>query len=155
MTEAMIPNKIVKAGEVVFREGEYPEEGIFYICSGEVQVSRQELGQTRILARLGPGDVFGEMAIINSAPRNATVTALTDCDFFTLSQQNFQHRVRQLDPFIRGAFKVFVLTIRDFLTQRDQMLQQLNEITLQMQQQPPSEQPAGGLADGVVRPMHY
>lgn len=159
-----MPNKLVKAGEVVFREGDAPDEGLYFICSGEVSISRTENGQLRELARLGEGDVFGEMGIINRAARAATVTALTDCGFFTLSQRDFQHRVNQLDPVIRGAFRVFVLSIRDLTAQRDAMATQLQQFVQQLQapaMMPPAADASGspdtpaGLASGLARKLTY
>lgn len=122
-----VPNRLVKAGEVVFSEGDSANDGIFFICYGQVNVSRSERASSRQLAMLGEGDVFGEMAVINSAPRNATVTALTDCGFYTLNQNNFQHLLKQLDPFMRGSFRTFVLTIRDLMSQQEQLLAKLEE----------------------------
>lgn len=46
-------------------------------------------GETVELGRLGEGDEFGEMALLRDAPRNATVTARTDCLFLTLSRPDF------------------------------------------------------------------
>lgn len=159
--EQLIPNKIVKAGEAVFREGDDPSEGLYFICYGEVKVFRNEYGTPRDLATLGAGDVFGEMGIINAAPRNASVTAITDCGFFTLSQHNFQHRVNQLDPMLRGSFRVFVLTIRDLMAQRDVMLGQMNAMAQQLQHLPSAigaeltNDPNVGLASGVARKLNY
>ena len=163
----IMPNKMVKAGEVVFEEGDAPDEGIFYICYGDVEISRQEMGQERSLAKLTTGGVFGEMGIINSAPRNATVTALTDCGFLTINQKNLQHKVDQLDPVLRGVFRVFVLTIRDFIEQRDQWMGHLNALTSQIGQMTGEASSSvaakvegeasdsGKLADGVVRKLHH
>jgi CRP-like cAMP-binding protein len=170
--EQFIPNKLLKAGDVVFSEGDFPEEGLYYICYGEVQVTRNEHGQPRELARLGQGDVFGEMGIINSSARNATVTATQDCGFFTLNQSNFQHRVNQLDPVLRGSFRVFVMTIRDLMTQRDMMAGQMQQMLQQMQQVPVAgampdvragedasvtadANDGGGLVDGTPRKLSY
>lgn len=159
--EQLMPNKMVKAGEIVFREGDAPDEGIFYICYGEVEISRAEPGGERVLAKLGEGGVFGEMGIVNAAPRNATVKALSDCGFYTINQQNFQHRVNQLDPFVRGVFRVMVLTIRDFIEQREQwmgqlqgLMQHMGQVTGEASSQPPASD-SGRLADGVARRMHY
>lgn len=149
-----------------------PDEGLYFICHGEVQITRSEYGQPRHLAKLGAGDVFGEMGIINSSPRNATATALTDCGFFTVNQSNFQHRVNQLDPVMRGAFRVFVLTIRDLMTQRDVMAEQMQHMVQQMQQVPVSgavsevgggsnmsanaeANDGGGLVDGATRKLSH
>lgn len=165
--EQLMPNKMVKAGEIVFNEGDAPDEGIYYICYGDVEISRKEVNQQRVLAKLGEGGVFGEMGIVNAAPRNATVRALTDCGFYTLSQKNFQHRINQLDPVVRGVFRVLVLTIRDFIEQRDVWLGQLQFMMQHMDQmtgeassqspidaRPPASE-TGNLADGVARKMNY
>lgn len=115
----VMPTRMVRAGEAVFLEGDAADDGLYYICYGTVEISRQEKNERRVLAELTDGSVFGEMALINSAPRNATVTAKTDCGFYTVNRSNFQHQVEQLDPVMRGVFRVFVMTIRDFLKQYD------------------------------------
>lgn len=165
--QQMIPNQFAKAGEVVFREGDAPTGGLYYICFGQVQLSRNEYGQERPLATLGEGEVFGEMGLVTAAPRNATVVATEDCGFFTLNEQNFQHRVTQIDPVLRGVFDVFVLTIRDMLVQRDSMAAQMAKMAQQLQTSQPEEPPAAalpletapeaatGLASGVARKLSY
>jgi CRP-like cAMP-binding protein len=61
-----------RAGTVIAREGERGI-GLFLILEGECSVSIG--GKTR--AKLGPGDFFGEVALLDGGPRTATVTALT------------------------------------------------------------------------------
>lgn len=68
----LIERQTVDAGDVVVREGEVGHE-MFVIASGEAVVTRG----TRGVAALGPGDWFGELAVLRPAPRNATVTAAT------------------------------------------------------------------------------
>lgn len=62
-----------RKGTVVAREGE-PGVGLFVILEGECEVT---VGGRR-KAKLGPGDFFGEIALLDGGPRTATVTALTD-----------------------------------------------------------------------------
>lgn len=62
-----------RKGTVIAREGE-PGVGLFVILEGECEVT---VGGRR-RARLGPGDFFGEIALLDGGPRTATVTALTD-----------------------------------------------------------------------------
>ncbi len=78
--------KVVKpvdhpAGSVVAAEGE-PGAGLFVIDRGEADVT---IGG-RKLNHLGPGDFFGEMALLDGGPRTATVTATTDLALFALSE---------------------------------------------------------------------
>ena len=62
-------------GEVVFEEGD-PGNGLYLVISGSVEISAQvgEAGR-RVLNRVMPGDFFGEMAVLESAPRSATARA--------------------------------------------------------------------------------
>ncbi|MBI5832228.1 MAG: ATP-binding cassette domain-containing protein [Armatimonadetes bacterium] len=80
----------VAAGEVVFEEGS-PGDMLYLIAQGQASVTRRGPDGTALeLARLGAGDEFGEMALLNDAPRNATVTARTNCLFLTLTRRNFR-----------------------------------------------------------------
>lgn len=63
------------AGDVLVRQGD-PGAGLFVIESGRVRVMRHEEGSARELAVMGPGEVFGEMALLDEYPRSATVTAI-------------------------------------------------------------------------------
>jgi CRP/FNR family transcriptional regulator, cyclic AMP receptor protein len=76
----------VEAGKALAREGEIGQE-FFVIVDGEVTVTKD--GQE--LRTLGPGDFFGEIALIWESPRRtATVTAATPLRFFVLTRQSFR-----------------------------------------------------------------
>ena len=76
----------VEAGRTLAREGEIGQE-FFVIVDGEVVVTK---GGEEI-RRLGPGDFFGEIALVWESPRRtATVTAETPLRFFVLTRQNFR-----------------------------------------------------------------
>jgi CRP-like cAMP-binding protein len=80
-------------GDTIVRQGERGDR--FYILvDGHVDVSREEAGGSRHLATLGPGQVFGEMALLNRAPRSATVRALTAVETYTLSETDFGELLR-------------------------------------------------------------
>jgi CRP-like cAMP-binding protein len=66
-----------KAGEVVFREG---ERGLtmFVVRSGQVRISKRVRAIERTLATLGPGEFFGEMAVLTGRPRTASATAASE-----------------------------------------------------------------------------
>ena len=76
----------VEAGKVLAREGDIGQE-FFVIVDGEVSVTKD--GQE--INKLGPGDFFGEIALIWDSPRRtATVTAATPVRFFVLTRQAFR-----------------------------------------------------------------
>lgn len=73
----------VRGGGCFFREGE-PGESMFVLESGTVEVRKKTRQTMLLLSRLGPGDCFGEMALIDLAPRSASVQALEDCSAFEI-----------------------------------------------------------------------
>ncbi|HZU13673.1 MAG TPA: MFS transporter [Chloroflexota bacterium] len=74
----------VAAGTTVIREGERGD--LFYIIErGDVRVA--VAGAER--RTLGPGDFFGEIALLRAVPRTATITALTDLVLYTLAREDF------------------------------------------------------------------
>jgi glyoxylase-like metal-dependent hydrolase (beta-lactamase superfamily II) len=67
--------RLFQKGDVVFSQGSIGEE-CFVILDGYVEISRREdNGSTTQLAQLGPGEFFGEMAVVDGHPRSATATA--------------------------------------------------------------------------------
>jgi len=63
------------AGEVIFTAGE-PGDGLYFVATGQVRISAVVgRNEPRTLAMIGAGDFFGEMAVVDAAPRSATATA--------------------------------------------------------------------------------
>lgn len=73
------------AGTVIAREGE-PGVGLFVIVEGTADVT---IGDKR-KATLGPGDFFGEIALLDGGPRTATVTATSDVQLLGLTEWAFR-----------------------------------------------------------------
>ena len=67
----------VKAGEAVFNEGDLGS-AFYVVISGEVSVQKQHNGEVVVLATLGTGECFGEMALVRNDVRSASVVALQD-----------------------------------------------------------------------------
>jgi CRP-like cAMP-binding protein len=70
--------------EVVVREGDIGHE-LFMVSDGEVRVERAG----HEVARLGPGEFFGELALMSGAPRNATVIAADPLETYVLGEADF------------------------------------------------------------------
>ena len=86
-------------GEIVFDQGD-PGDCAYFVRRGRVEVI--DGGSDTVVASLGPGDYFGEMALLGDRPRNATVRTLSDCEFAVLGKENFLHMVSLL-PATREA----------------------------------------------------
>jgi CRP/FNR family cyclic AMP-dependent transcriptional regulator len=91
-----------RRGEVIFHLGD-PGDALFIIVSGEVKISLpSEDGDEAILVRLARGDVFGELALLDGAPRSATATALTAVETVVLPRDRFRELIAN-EPVVRDA----------------------------------------------------
>jgi CRP/FNR family transcriptional regulator len=93
----------LKKGGVLFREGD-PGQEMFLIRSGSVIISKPITGRVeQVLARMGPGDFFGEMSLFDRAPRSATVQADADTVLLCLDRDSLQQFV-EVSPRAAAAF---------------------------------------------------
>lgn len=74
----------VKAGTTLVKEGN-PGDECFVVISGTGRATLRD----QVLGDLGPGEVIGEMALLDVSPRSATVTATTDMELFCLDPRSF------------------------------------------------------------------
>lgn len=75
--------------EVLIKQG--GQGSVFFVLpSGKVRVEREEAGAVRKIADLGPGSFFGEMSLISSEPRNASVVVEEPGEILTLSRASFR-----------------------------------------------------------------
>ncbi len=92
-----------KADEILAYEGK-KGDSMFVIAEGVVKVmSETHKGVAVTLARLGEGEVVGEMALIDNGERSATLVAETDGRVYKLTRKDFNELIRKLDP---AAFKL-------------------------------------------------
>lgn len=84
----------VAAGEVIARQGA-PADKFVVVLDGEVAVTREADGEQEAVATLGPGDFFGEVAIVVDVPRSATLWAVTPCTLLTMERDGFRSVVAQ------------------------------------------------------------
>ena len=88
-----------RGGEVVCKQHE-PGESMFVILSGRVRIDvRDASGNCRTLNYLGPGDHFGEMSMLLSSPRAASVVTVIDTELLELSRADFERTLNQVPQF--------------------------------------------------------
>lgn len=80
----------------------------YLIQSGSVGVYAEKNGKEIELARLGVGDIFGEMALVYDDVRTANVRALEDCNFIIITRQTFMEKLRKSDPTIKAVVEMLV-----------------------------------------------
>jgi len=100
-------SKLYRAGTVIMREGE-PATHMFYLHGGKALVTAH--GQS--VEEVSAGGIFGEMAMIDNAPRSATVTAKTDCDVVAVDERLFLLLVHQTPFFSLDVMRTLVTRLR-------------------------------------------
>lgn len=99
------------AGARIFAEGE-PGDCAYSIEEGRVEVSTLRKGEPLVLAELGPGDIFGEMALIDNKVRSASVTALTETRLLVIQRERFAKKMASADPLISLFLRVILDRLR-------------------------------------------
>jgi CRP/FNR family cyclic AMP-dependent transcriptional regulator len=101
------PVREFKAGGIIFREGD-PASEFFVIQSGKVDI---RLGN-RLLGTLSDRDIFGEMALIDAAPRSATAIAATDVKIVPVGEKQFLFLVSRTPYFALNIMRVLARRLR-------------------------------------------
>ncbi|ODS64562.1 MAG: hypothetical protein ABS41_02405 [Arenimonas sp. SCN 70-307] len=89
---------------MLFREGDPPDTA-YLVEQGTLEVRTHHGGQRRVLSLLGPGDLLGEMAVIDDSPRTATAVALSDCVLFPIDRSQIAERLAATDPIVRSLLE--------------------------------------------------
>lgn len=82
-----------RTGSVIIKEGS-SGAAAYFIVSGSCEVRREGRRGSKRIGVLKRGDCFGELSIINPAPRSATIVALENMDLLVLSEQDFRDALR-------------------------------------------------------------
>jgi NADH dehydrogenase len=93
--------------EVVFREGDKGDR-LYVIVNGKIQIVTERPGQAvTLIAELGAGDCFGEMALVSDQPRNATARTAGPVDVLTVDREAFHALFAHLPP-LRDLFQQLI-----------------------------------------------
>jgi CRP/FNR family transcriptional regulator, cyclic AMP receptor protein len=99
-------------GRTIVAEGE-PSQSLYILLSGRAKVQRSDSeGKEVILAVLGPGECFGEMSLIDEAPRSASVITLESCDFMAINKDSFKALLAQSHDMAMQVMRGLVKRLR-------------------------------------------
>jgi putative peptide zinc metalloprotease protein len=131
---AQMEEEIFATGETVVQEGQ-PGDKFYIINRGQVRVTRIVNEQEVELSRLGAGEYFGEIALLESRPRTATVSALEHTDLFSLDGEIFLDTMNGY-----GHFSKYVKLSE---TRRLEVINKL-DASFSKSGEPPQDIPGGG-----------
>lgn len=99
--------KHFSAGERIFSAGE-PGSFMYGVIEGEVEIHKNGV----VVDTVGPGGIFGEMALIDHTSRSATAVAKTDCKAAQIGEKRFYFLVQQTPNFALHLMRVLTERIR-------------------------------------------
>jgi CRP-like cAMP-binding protein len=101
-----------KGGDIIFCEYE-PGDAFYLIQSGQVKIVKIVGELEKTLDILNPGEFFGEMALLEEAPRSATTIALTDLKLLEFNRANFEVLMQGQPQIVLNLLKLFSKRIYD------------------------------------------
>ena len=122
--------RLYQPGEIIFAEGE-PGDFMYVVIEGTVNVTLEG----HALNFLQPGNLFGEMALMDNQPRSATATAVTACRLLPLDQTRFKDLIQQEPDFALQVLTIMTERLRRFMEEevKRQKLEQELRIGRQIQ----------------------
>lgn len=97
----------VKAGDALFRKDD-PGKTMYVVLSGELRVG----DGNKIFETLAPGSLVGEMALIDHAPRAATLTAVSDSTLAEIDEKRFLFLTQQTPSFALNVMRILSQRLR-------------------------------------------
>ena len=98
-------------GTVIFEERE-PASHAYVIETGLVEISTDVDDERRVLATMGPGEMFGEMAALDGTERSATATAIEDTELTLIVSDQLRARVEAAEPIVKLLLRVILNRFR-------------------------------------------
>ena len=105
---ARITEEVSFATDSVIVKQADPGDAMFLVLNGSVSVRVND----RPVARLGQGECFGEMALLDNEPRSADVVAADDTDLLRIDAQSFDELLEQKHTIVKSIFKVLSTRLR-------------------------------------------
>jgi CRP/FNR family transcriptional regulator/CRP/FNR family cyclic AMP-dependent transcriptional regulator len=102
-----------KQGEIIFHEGD-PGRFLYLVKSGHVRIFINGLdgSETSVILFGKPGDIFGELAVIDGLNRSASAVALGETVLYTMSRESFREQMRRYPQFSLNFMKILSQRVR-------------------------------------------
>lgn len=120
---AIAPNIVPRRyqqGDIIFHEGD-PGHSLYLVKSGQVRIfiNGSDGSETSVILFGKPGDIFGELAVIDGLTRSASAVALDETVLYTMSRENFREQMRLCPQLALNFMKVLSQRVRYNTRQMD------------------------------------
>lgn len=102
------------SGEVIFSQGDRGAEA-FLINSGHVQIFQADDDGLKEIAKVGPGQIFGEMGVISDSNRMATASAVGETEVLCCHRRQLMRRIEDMHEDRRDALRFLIVYCQEFL----------------------------------------
>jgi CRP-like cAMP-binding protein len=120
----ILERRFAPAGTVIMKQGEVGTNA-YLVQSGLVSVTTESNGKQVDLAKLGAGQIFGEMSLVFDEPRTATVVATEDCNLIIITRQTLQGKLAKSDPTVRA---IVPMLLKRIVSANNMMLRQMDDM---------------------------
>ena len=110
--EEKYTRRVFPQGTVILKEGEMGDS-VFIIVEGKVEIRMGGEDAPKTLATRSRGDVIGELALFDDHPHMASAVAIEETVVTTMTKKEFQRRVEEMDPAMRGIVMLLVKRTRE------------------------------------------
>ena len=97
--------------QTIFDEGEIGDK-MYVIQKGRVAILKKTGSTMNMVAELGPGDILGEMALVDKAPRSATAKTLEDTVLTVIDQEMFEDTLNVLPQWLYAIIRIMISRLR-------------------------------------------
>ncbi|MEZ5385396.1 MAG: cyclic nucleotide-binding domain-containing protein [Prosthecobacter sp.] len=126
-----MPTEHFQRGQIIFREGDKSHEA-YFIVNGLVEITLNTSHGVQSLAKIGPGEIFGEMGMIMDRPRSATATAIDNTAVEVISDKEFEREILQRPD----RLHVYLATLFERIRKTDLLLTTTTNATVPLNIKP-------------------
>jgi CRP/FNR family cyclic AMP-dependent transcriptional regulator len=113
MLATLVSRRSATRGSIIMAAGD-PTDSLYIILSGRLKVMMSDAdGKEVILSILGPGEFFGEMGLIDDAPRSASVVAIEPCELLVITRRDFKKSMAENTDMAMAVMRGLVRRLRE------------------------------------------
>jgi len=113
MLATLVSRRSATRGSIIMAAGD-PTDSLYIILSGRLKVMMSDAdGKEVILSILGPGEFFGEMGLIDDAPRSASVVAIEPCELLVITRRDFKKSMAENTEMAMAVMRGLVRRLRE------------------------------------------
>ena len=109
--QTVINRKFYPQGTLIFSEGDFGDS-LYVIQKGTVEIFRERPEGRQVLGKVGRGEIFGEMALVDGEPRMASAMTTIDTEVMVVSGITFRDHLTSCTPFMRAVINILVRNLR-------------------------------------------